>query len=162
MSINIREAQPDDAGLILRFVKELADFEKLLDQVTADETAIKQALFSKQPIAYALIAELNDKAVGFALYFFNYSTFLGKKGIYLEDLYVTPLARGNKVGKALLKTLAQIAIEKNCGRFEWCVLDWNQPAIDFYRSIGAVGMNEWKLQRLDGEALSKFASSVIE
>ena len=155
--LSIRNAQAGDVRHILGFIKELADFEKLSHQVVADETQLEKTLFTGDAVAKVLIAELDGEAVGFALYFYNYSTFLAKPGLYLEDLYVTPSARGEKVGKSLLKKLAQIAVAENCGRVEWSVLDWNQSAIDFYRSVGAVGMEEWTVQRLDGEALTLFA-----
>ena len=157
-SLSIRNACASDATNILRFIKELADFEQLSHQVVADEAQLISTLFGGDAVAKVLIAELNGEAVGFALYFYNYSTFLAKPGIYLEDLYVTPTARGKKVGKHLLKKLAKIAVAENCGRVEWSVLDWNQSAIDFYRSVGAVGMEEWTVQRLDGDALTIFAS----
>jgi len=158
--LSIRNAQVSDVVNILRFIRELADFEKLSHQVIADETQLEKTLFADDAVAKVLIAELNGEAVGFALYFYNYSTFLARPGIYLEDLYVTPAARGKKVGKHLLKKLAKIAVAENCGRVEWSVLDWNQSAIDFYRSVGAVGMEEWTVQRLDGDALTLFAGPI--
>ena len=137
---------------------ELAEFEKLKHEVVATEDQLRETLFGETQYAHVIIAELDHQPVGFALYFYNYSTFLGKPGLYLEDLYVTPEARGKKVGKKLLVKLAQSALENNCGRFEWWVLDWNKNAIDFYRSIGAVGMDEWTVQRLDGQALIDLAN----
>ena len=153
----IREANEADISLILRFILELAEFEKLKHEVVATEEQLRDTLFGETKYAHVIIAELDAQPVGFALYFYNYSTFLGKPGLYLEDLYVTPEARGKKVGKKLLVKLAQIALKNNCGRFEWWVLDWNKNAIDFYRSIGAVGMDEWTVQRVDGQALVDLA-----
>jgi len=158
-NIKIRKAIVEDTPLILHFIKQLAIYEKAEDEVIATETDIKNSLFSDSATAYALIALLDDKPAGFAVYFYNYSTWLGKKGIYLEDLFVLPEYRGVGLGKALLKHLAQIAIKNNCGRFEWSVLDWNQPAIDFYKSIGAKPQNEWIIYRLTGDALKEFAES---
>lgn len=155
----IREAEEKDVGVILRFILELAEFEKLKHEVVATEEQLYSTLFGEKQYAHVIIAEIDQQPVGFALYFFNFSTFLAKPGLYLEDLYVTPEARGKKVGKKLLITLAQIALKNDCGRFEWWVLDWNKNAIDFYRSIGAVGMDEWTVQRVDGEALIKLAES---
>ena len=158
-NIKVRKAIVEDTPLILHFIKQLAIYEKAEDEVIATETDIKNSLFSDSATAYALIALLDDKPAGFAVYFYNYSTWLGKKGIYLEDLFVLPEYRGVGLGKALLKHLAQIAIKNNCGRFEWSVLDWNQPAIDFYKSIGAKPQNEWIIYRLTGDALKEFAES---
>jgi len=157
--IVIRNAVIDDCTLIKSFIQQLADYEKLSDQVVASVSDLEKTLFGDKHYAEVVIAELNQKAVGFALFFHNYSTFIGKPGIYLEDLFVIPEARGRKVGKFLLIHLAQIAVQRDCARFEWSVLDWNQPAIDFYRSIGAVGMEQWTVQRLDGELLSKLAAT---
>jgi GNAT superfamily N-acetyltransferase len=157
-SINIRKATLEDCELILSFIQKLADYEKMSDDVVASVDDLKKTLFSERPFAEVVIGELSGEAVGFALFFHNYSTFVGKAGIYLEDLFVLPEARGKKVGKTLLVHLAKIAVERGCARFEWSVLDWNQPAIDFYRSIGAVGMEEWTIQRVDGEALAKLST----
>jgi len=154
----IRNGVADDVELILDFIIKLAEYEKLAHEVVATTEQLEKVLFGEKAYAEVLIAELADKPVGFALYFFNFSTFLAKPGLYLEDLYVVPEARGQKVGKSLLIRLAQIALEKDCGRFEWWVLDWNQSAIDFYRSIGAVGMDEWTVQRVDGQALTHLAN----
>ncbi len=161
LDLKIRQAKATDCALILRFILELAEYEKLAHEVVTTETQLQQTLFGETPFAHVIIAELAGKPVGFALYFFNYSTFLGKPGLYLEDLYVVPEARGKKIGKALLIELARIAVAKECGRFEWWVLDWNTSAVDFYRSIGAVGMDEWTVQRVDGDALIKLANEVI-
>lgn len=158
-TIKIRSAIKSDTPLILELIKEIADYEKLLHEVVATEDLIREHLFGSTPVAYSLIAELDGQPVGYALYFFNFSTFLTRPGIYLEDLYVRPDYRGMGIGKKLLVSLAQIAVEKNCGRVEWSVLDWNEPAIKFYRSVGAVPMDEWTVQRLTGDALTKFAAS---
>jgi len=156
-NINIRPAVERDSSLIISFIRELAEYEKLLDEMVATESLIEENLFGSGPVAYSLIAELDGKPVGFALYFFNFSTFLGRPGIYLEDLYVKPEHRALGIGKKLLAKLAKIAVEKNCGRVEWSVLDWNEPAIKFYQSVGAIPMDEWTVQRLTGDALIKFA-----
>jgi|TARA_B110000902_G_scaffold53131_1_gene61717 GNAT superfamily N-acetyltransferase len=156
----IRPATIEDAGLILRFIRELADYEKLLHEVIADEATLKQSLFGETPHAKVLIGEYNGVAVSFALYFHNFSTFLGRPGIYLEDLYVQPTMRGKGLGKILLGYLASLAIELNCGRLEWWVLDWNKPAIDFYQSLGAQPMDEWTVNRVAGEALGKLAKQL--
>ncbi|MDH5433688.1 MAG: GNAT family N-acetyltransferase [Gammaproteobacteria bacterium] len=157
----IRKGQADDCQLILQFIQHLADYEKLSHEVVATADDLQRTLFGEKTFANVLIAELDGKPVGFSLYFYNYSTFLAKPGLYLEDLFVLPEARGKGVGKALLAEMAKIALENDCGRFEWSVLDWNQPAIDFYRSIGAVGMDEWTVQRVDGKALTELAQQAI-
>lgn len=157
--IKIRKATVEDSGLVLKFIKELAIYEKADQEVIATVPDIKQSLFGEYSTAKGLICTINDKAVGFAVYFFNYSTWLGKHGLYLEDLYISPNCRGAGAGKALLKYLAKIALSKNCGRFEWNVLDWNEPAIQFYRSIGAEPQDEWVRYRLEGDSLKKFAKS---
>ncbi|MBR0553639.1 GNAT family N-acetyltransferase [Stakelama marina] len=154
---HIRPAEPSDVPTILKLVKELAAFEREPDAVEADVAALDFALFEEHS-AEAVIAEVNGHPVGFALFFHNFSTWTGRKGLYLEDLYVTPEARGGGVGTALLRHLAKIAVERDCGRFEWSVLDWNQPAIDFYRKMGATGMDEWRVQRVSGEALKALAA----
>ncbi|MGQ8364066.1 N-acetyltransferase family protein [Glaciecola sp. 1036] len=156
-NITIRDAVIDDTGTILHFIKELAIFEKAEDQVEATEDMIQEAVFSENSTVFALICESGSTPVGFAIYFHNYSTWQGKHGLYLEDLYVSPEYRGSGAGKALLKQLAKIAVEKGCGRFEWSVLDWNTPAIDFYESIGAVPKSEWIGYQLAGDALTSFA-----
>ena len=155
--ISIREAQPEDAPLVLQFIHELAEYEKLRHEVVADEATLHASLFCAQPKVFALIAEVNGEAAGFALFFYNYSTFLGKHGIYLEDLYILPAFRGAGLGKRLLAYLADKAVKENCGRLEWWVLNWNQPAIDFYGRIGADPMDEWTVQRVTGDALVKLA-----
>ncbi len=158
--ITIRKATIEDAALILYFVKELALYEKAVHEVIATEENIKNSLFSESATAHAVICSNKGATpVGFAVYFFNYSTWLGKNGLYLEDLYVSHQSRGTGAGKALLKHLARIAVNKSCGRFEWSVLDWNKPAIQFYESIGAKPLNEWVGYRLTGSALTTFANS---
>lgn len=158
MSLVIREAAQGDEALIIGFIRELAEYEKLSSDVVATPAHLTKTLFASNPKAFALIAENNGEAIGFALYFFNYSTFLGKHGLYLEDLYVRENRRGEGAGKALLARLAKIALENDCGRMEWSVLDWNAPAIAFYKSLGAGAMDEWTVYRLTGEPLEKLAS----
>ena len=153
----IRPAIPVDVPLILRLVRELAEFEREPDAVEATEPMLEAALFGERPAAEAVIAEINGDPVGFALFFQNFSTWTGRPGLYLEDLYVTPAARGSGTGTALLRYLAGIALDRGCGRFEWAVLDWNEPAINFYRAMGAIGMDEWRVQRVAGDALVKLA-----
>jgi len=155
--IQIRPATSLDVPLILRLVRELAEFEREPDAVEATEPMLQAALFGERPSAEAVIAEVDGVAQGFALFFQNFSTWTGRPGIYLEDLYVTPDARGVGVGTALLRHLAGIALDRGCGRFEWAVLDWNEPAIRFYRTMGAIGMNEWQVQRVTGDALVALA-----
>lgn len=160
-NINIRAATPDDAGLILYFIRELAIYERAEHEVVTDEAGIKESIFGPQSTVSALICLLDDKPVGFAVYFFNYSTWLGKRGLFLEDLYVSPDFRGLGAGKALLHYLAREAVAKGCGRFEWNVLDWNTPAIEFYESLGARPQSEWTGYRLTGDALTHFANSAL-
>lgn len=155
--IEIRKATIEDAALILRFVTELAIYEKAENEVIATEFDIQKSLFATDSKTKAVICNINNEPVGFAVYFFNYSTWLGKHGLYLEDLYVSPEYRGSGAGKALLKYLAKIALSKNCGRFEWSVLDWNERAIQFYRSIGAKPQSDWVGYRLTGKSLEEFA-----
>ena len=159
MSVVIREANLNDSGTILKFIKELARYEKAEHEVLATEQSIKDSIFSEMSSTKAIMCEKDGNPVGFAVYFFNYSTWLGKHGLYLEDLYVSQAERGSGAGKALLKYLAKIAIANNCGRFEWSVLDWNKPAIDFYESIGAKPKNEWIGYQLTGENLIALAES---
>lgn len=149
----IRPATPADVPVILDFIQQLADYEKLRDDCHATEEALAATLFGPRPYAEALIAEDASAPVGFALFFHNYSTFLAKPGIYLEDLFVIPTARGAGHGKALLRALAQLAVERGCGRLDWSVLDWNAPSIAFYKSLGAVPQEEWTIFRLSGDAL---------
>ena len=153
----IRPATPADIATMLRFVRELAAFEREPDAVAATEAMLADALFVAAPAAEALIAEDDTGPLGFALFFHNFSTWTGRRGLYLEDLYVTPDARGKGVGTALLRHLAGIAVERGCARFEWSVLDWNADAIAFYRQMGATGLDEWTVQRVSGEALARLA-----
>lgn len=154
----IKSTSKSDAPIILDFIKKLAEYEKLLDEVTATEKDIIKTIFNKRSNVEVILGVVGDKPVAFAVFFHNYSTFLGKKGLYLEDLFVLPEERGNGYGKEMLKFLANLAIERDCGRFEWSVLDWNEPAINFYKSIGAELKNEWVITRLEGEAINKFAN----
>lgn len=158
MPLTIRPATPDDAELILRFITELAIYEKAEHEVKTDAAGIRDSLFAERATAHGLICEHQGRPIGYAVYFFNYSTWLGKHGLYLEDLYVSPEARGLGAGKALLRHLAQLAVARGCGRFEWSVLDWNTPAIDFYESFGARPQSEWTTYRLTGQALLDFAA----
>ncbi|MCF6246860.1 MAG: GNAT family N-acetyltransferase [Desulfobacula sp.] len=154
--IQIRKATIEDSSLILGFVKLLAVYEKAQDKVTATVRDIQKSIFGADSSVSALICTIGGKPAGFAVFFFNYSTWLGENGLYLEDLFVSPEFRGSGAGKALLKHLANIAIQKKCSRFEWSVLDWNKPAIDFYDSLGAKPQKEWVKYRLSGNALIKF------
>ena len=153
----IRPATERDVPLILRFIKGLAAYEKLTHEVTATEELLHQTLFGDRRVAEVVIGECEGEPVGFALFFHNFSTFLGRPGIYLEDLFVKPEMRGRGFGRVLLTYLAKLAKERNCGRVEWAVLDWNEPAIRFYKSLGAASMDEWTVYRLTGEALDKQA-----
>jgi GNAT superfamily N-acetyltransferase len=152
-NLRIAPATERDVAVILSFIRKLADYEKLSHQVTATEDLLRQALFGERPVAEVLIANVGEEPAGFALYFHNFSTFLGRPGIYLEDLFVEPAQRGKGIGKALLIEIARIAKQRNCGRLEWAVLDWNRPAIDFYRGLGAVPLDDWTLFRVTGESL---------
>jgi GNAT superfamily N-acetyltransferase len=154
----IRFATPADASSILAFIRELAEYEKLLHEVVADEAAIRTTLFGAHPAAEVLIATLANEPVGFALFFPTYSTFLAKAGLWLEDLFVRPPARGKGVGRALMAALARVCVQRNYGRFEWSVLDWNKPALDFYATLGAQPMSEWTEQRVTGAALDALAA----
>jgi GNAT superfamily N-acetyltransferase len=156
-NVTVRVAQTMDAPLIVRFIRELAEYERLLDQVEATEADIRRDLFGENPRCFCDIAEHEGKPVGFALWFYNYSTFKGRAGIYLEDLFVEPQARGVGAGKALLRRLAQRCVEAELGRLEWAVLDWNQPSIEFYDSLGASALDDWTVRRLTGEALERLA-----
>jgi GNAT superfamily N-acetyltransferase len=155
--MNVRPAVRHDVPTILRFVRELATYEREPDAVVATEPMLHEALFGARPAAEALIVEVDGAAAGFALFFHNFSTWTGRRGIYLEDLYVTPEARGAGAGKALLRRLAQLAIERDCARLEWAVLDWNTPAIGFYDAIGAASMDDWTVRRVAGDALGMLA-----
>lgn len=153
----IRFAKEKDAELILEFIRELAKYEKLLDEVVATPELLNKHLFGEKPKAEVIIGEYNGKPVGFALFFYNFSTFLGKPGIYLEDLFIKKEARGKGFGKALLSYLAQLTIERNCGRLEWWVLNWNEAAISFYKKLGAQAMDEWTVYRVTDSALRELA-----
>lgn len=155
-NLSFRYATKDDSALILKFIKELADYEHMLNEVIATEELLQEWIFEKQK-AEVIFAMENDTEVGFTLFFHNFSTFLGRAGIYLEDLYVQPEHRGKGYGKGLLKKLAQIAVERGCGRLEWWCLDWNQPSIDFYLSLGAEPMKDWTVYRIAGDTLHKMA-----
>ena len=159
MNLSIAQARPDDLPTILSLIRELAEFERLLDEVTATEELLREALFGPKPHAEVVIARVGAEVAGFALFFHNFSTFLGKPGIYLEDLFVRPAFRGKGCGEALLAHLAGIAVERKCGRFEWSVLDWNQRAIDFYKKLGAKPLSEWTMFRITGDSLGELANS---
>jgi GNAT superfamily N-acetyltransferase len=161
MTLTIRFAEPRDLDDIHGFILALADFEKLRHEVKADKAMLGRHLFGPRPMAEVLIADANGASIGFALFFHNFSTFEGRPGLYLEDLYVLPEARGKGAGKALIGRLAQITLERDFARLEWSVLDWNVPAIEFYRSIGAKPMDEWTGQRVDGEALIALAGTSL-
>ena len=153
--LTFRNAERKDTALILQFIRELADYEKMLDEVVADEATLEEWIFERQK-AEVIFAVEDGTEVGFALFFHNFSTFLGRAGIYLEDLYVRPECRGKGYGKAILKKLASIAVERGCGRLEWC-LDWNKPSIDFYLSLGAEPMSDWTVYRIAGDTLKQLA-----
>jgi GNAT superfamily N-acetyltransferase len=157
VSLSIRAARRDDTALIFALVRELADYEKLADEVDATEDAISAALFSDAPRLYCDIAEWEGETAGFAVWFLNFSTFRGRHGIYVEDIFVRPACRGRGIGKALMVQLARRCVERGYARCEWAVLDWNAPSIAFYRSIGAKVLDEWKICRLSGDALTRFA-----
>lgn len=157
MKLRIAPAGVNDVPVILSFIRKLAEYERLSHQVVATEDDIREHVFGIHAVAEVLLAYWEDEPVGIALYFRNFSTFLGKPGIYLEDLFVEPEHRGNGIGKALLKRLASIAVERGYGRLEWAVLDWNTPSIEFYRSLGAEPLDEWTKYRLTGDALSRLA-----
>jgi len=158
MSLEIRQAGPADAGLILGFIRALADYEKLLSEVAASQADVARDLFGPAPRVFCDIAEADGEPVGFALWFYNYSTFRGRHGIWLEDLFVVPEARGKGAGKALLKRLARRCVDEGLGRLEWAVLDWNAPSIAFYDSLGAAALDDWTTRRLAGEALARLAA----
>ena len=157
--ISIRPPGPADVEILHSLIRALAEYEKLEAQVVGTLEDLERELFGDQPVIEAVIAWEDQSALGFALYFHNYSTFLGRRGLYLEDLFVAPQARGRGVGKALIRHCARIAVERRCGRFEWSVLDWNQPAIEFYQSIGATMLPDWRICRMTGDALSRFAET---
>ncbi len=154
--LTFRYAEKKDCGLILNFIKELASYEKMLDEVIATEDLLLEWIFEKKK-AEVIFACENGQEIGFALFFHNFSTFLGKAGIYLEDLYVKPEFRNKGYGKAILRKLAQLAVERDCGRLEWWCLDWNKPSIDFYLSLGAEAMNDWTVYRITGDTLKKLS-----
>lgn len=155
----IRPATSDDVPTIARLIRALAEYERLADQVVLDEEHLREHLFGPRPFAEVLLAEDDGSVVGFALFFHNYSTFQGKPGIYLEDLFVVPEKRGGGHGKALLRAVARLAVERNCGRMEWAVLNWNEPSIGFYRSLGATPLDDWTTYRLTGEALLRVGAA---
>lgn len=155
-TFNLRIAQPEDNALVLDFIKKIAAYEKCSNEVVADEATLYQSLFVEKA-AEVLIAEEDGTPIGFALFFHNFSTFTGRKGLYLEDLFILPEKRGRGYGTAILKHLAQLAKQRNCGRMEWICLDWNAPALKVYRKIGAIPLDEWTVQRLTEDALRKFA-----
>ena len=154
--LNFRYAERNDVSLILKFIRELAAYEKMLDEVVADEATLEEWIFDKNK-AEVIFACLDGKEIGFVLFFHNFSTFLGRAGLYLEDLYVSPEYRGKGYGRAILKKLASIAVERKCGRLEWWCLDWNKPSIDFYLSLGAEPMSDWTVYRIAGETLKNLA-----
>ncbi|MDT9012382.1 MAG: hypothetical protein RL671_16 [Pseudomonadota bacterium] len=158
MTLSIRTATPADLPLIAQLIRDLADYEKLLHEVRFDEAVLGQKLFGPRPYAEVVIGEIDGTPQGFALFFHNFSTFEGKPGIYLEDLFVRPEARGSGLGKALLSHLAMLAVERDCARLEWSVLDWNSPAIGFYQKLGARLMDEWTVMRVDGTALQQLGA----
>lgn len=162
MSISIRSAKPADLPLIGAFIRELAEYEKLAHEVRFDEAVLGAKLFGPRPYAEVVIGEVDGAAQGFALFFHNFSTFEGRPGVYLEDLFVRPAARGAGLGKALLAHLAALAIERDCARLEWWVLDWNEPAIGFYKALGARPMDEWTVMRVDGEALARLGAKASD
>jgi GNAT superfamily N-acetyltransferase len=155
--VTLRFAQHGDEAMVLAFIQELAEYEQLPDEVKADAEMLADTLFGEVPDAEVVIAEVEGAPAGFALFFHNYSTFLGRRGLHLEDLFVRPAYRGKGLGRVLMAFLAKLAVERDCGRFEWSVLDWNTPAINFYRSLGARGMDEWTAQRVSGPALHALA-----
>ena len=154
---NIRPAKPEETGLVLEFIKKLAAYEKCSDEVVANEATLYQSLFVEKA-AEVIFAEEDGVVIGFALFFHNFSTFVGRKGLYLEDIFIIPEKRGLGYGKAILKYLADIAIERNCGRMEWICLDWNAPSLAFYHSIGAIPLDEWTVQRMTEDVVKEFAS----
>ena len=155
--LNLRNATEADVPLILRFIRELAEYERLAHECVATEESVRETLFGERRYAEVIIAEHDGEPAGFALFFHNYSTFLARPGIYLEDLYVRPELRGHGIGKALLARLAALAVERNCGRLEWAVLNWNEPAIRFYRSLGALPQDQWTVYRVTGETLERLS-----
>lgn len=157
-NFKLRFARKKDVALVLSFIKELAEYENMLHEVVATEKLLKESLFDRK-VAEVIIGEYEDKPVGFALFFYNFSTFLGRPGIYLEDLYIKPEMRGKGLGKIMLSFLAKLAVERNCGRLEWSCLDWNEPSIKFYKRLGAVPMDEWTVYRVNDKTLADLAKS---
>jgi len=154
MPFRIEPAQPRDTAVLLSLIRALAEYEQLTHLVVGTETQLHEELFGARPVIEAVVGWEDERPVGFALYFHNFSTFLARRGLYLEDLFVTPQARGRGYGKALMRHVARLAVSRECGRFEWAVLDWNRPAIDFYRSLGAEVLPDWRICRVTGEALA--------
>ena len=157
-AVSLRPAVREDVPLILELICELAEYERLRDSVVADAATLTESLFGGKPEAEVVIAEWRGEPAGFALYFHNFSTFMGRRGLYLEDLFVRPRFRGHGIGRVLMRYLARLALERNCGRFEWAVLEWNEPAIRFYRAIGAQGIDDWRIQRMTGPAIESLAA----
>ena len=154
MPFRIEPAQPRDTAVLLSLIRALAEYEQLTHLVVGTQTQLHEELFGARPVIEAVVGWEDEQPVGFALYFHNFSTFLARRGLYLEDLFVTPQARGRGYGKALMRHVARLAVSRECGRFEWAVLDWNRPAIDFYRSLGAEVLPDWRICRVTGEALA--------
>ncbi len=155
--LTLRFAEESDVPLVLSFIKKLAEYEKLSHEVVADEVTLRRSLFGERRMAEVIIGDYQDQPVAFALFFYNFSTFLGRPGLYLEDLFVDPAMRGRGIGQIMLSYLAQLAVERGCGRLEWWVLDWNEPAINFYKKLGASPMDEWTVYRVAGSALAQLA-----
>ena len=158
MTVSIQPAQPSDVPEILGLIRALAEYEKLSHVVVGSEERLRQELFGAQTVIECVLAKEGDRALGFALFFQNFSTFLTRRGLYLEDLFVVPEARGRGIGKALMRHGARLAVERGCGRYEWAVLDWNAPAIDFYEAIGAIVLPDWRICRMSGEPLARLAA----
>lgn len=159
MSVRIAPARPEDCATVFALIRALAEYERLSHLVVGSEEDLRRELFGVHPVIEAVLAWDGDDAVGFALFFHNYSTFLARRGLYLEDLFVTPEARGRGIGKALIRHCARVAVTRGCGRFEWSVLDWNAPAIAFYRSLGAELLPDWRICRMTGESLQRFGDA---
>ena len=159
LTLQFAPARPADVPVILSLIRDLAEYERLSHEVEATEDVLRRNLFGERPYAEAFVGELRGEPVAFAIYFHNFSTFLGKPGLYLEDLYVKPAVRGLGIGRAILRRLARTAVERDCGRLEWSVLDWNTPALEFYKSLGAVPMTDWTIHRVTGDALRSLAES---